>query len=209
MTLGAVVPAAGLSRRMGREKVLLPFGRSTILGTVLSKLAAAGVERVVVVVRPDLAEAAAEAEAAGAGVVVNRHPEGEMLESIRLGVAALPASVDAFFVWPADHPAVLASTLDRLAGRAARGKVVLPVFRGKRGHPALVGSDLAGGIAGVSGREGLRRLWRDRADAVEEVAVEDPGVLENLDDPEAYERARRREAAGRLSGGTPGQSGVP
>ena len=83
------------------------------------------------------------------------------------------------------------------------------MFRGKRGHPALVGSDLAGGIAGVSGREGLRRLWRDRADAVEEVAVEDPGVLENLDDPEAYERARRREAAGRLSGGTPGQSGVP
>lgn len=209
MTLGAVVPAAGLSRRMGREKALLPFGRSTILGTVLSKLASAGVERVVVVVRPDLTQVAEVARAAGAEVVVNRRPEGEMLESIRLGAAALPADLDSFFVWPADHPAVLASTLERLAARAARGRAVLPVYRGKRGHPALVGADLRSGIAGISEHGGLRRLWRDRADAVEEVPVEDPGVLENLDDPDAYERARLREASERLSGGSPGESGVP
>lgn len=202
MTLGAVVPAAGLSRRMGREKVLLPFGRSTMLETVLSKLRAAGVERVVVVVRPDLSEAAARARDAGADVVSNLHPEGEMIESIRLGIAALPADLDAFYVWPADHPAVLASTLERLADRVTRGKALLPVFGGRRGHPALVGADLREPIGRISVRDGLRRLWRDRADAVEELPVDDPGVVENLDDPESYERARLREAAGRLSGGT-------
>lgn len=202
MTLGAVVPAAGLSRRMGREKVLLPFGRSTMLGTVLSKLHATGVERVVVVVRPGLPEAHARARDAGASVVVNMHPEGEMIESIRLGIAALPAELDAFFVWPADHPAVLESTLERLAGRAARGKAVLPVYRGRRGHPALVGADLRASIEEISEHDGLRRLWRDRADAVEELSVDDPGVIENLDDPESYERARLREATGRFSGGT-------
>ncbi|MDQ5872017.1 MAG: nucleotidyltransferase family protein [Acidobacteriota bacterium] len=202
MRLGAVVPAAGLSRRMGREKVLLPFGRSTMLETVLSKLRAAGVERVVVVVRPDLLEAAARARDAGADVAENLHPEGEMIESIRLGIAALPADLDAFFVWPADHPAVLESTLERLTDRAARGKAVLPVFGGRRGHPALVGADLRDSIGRIPARDGLRRLWRDRADAVEELPVDDPGVLENLDDPESYERARLREAAGRLSGGT-------
>ena len=46
MRFGAVVPAAGLSRRMGREKVLLPFGSSTMLETVLSKLSTAGVARI-------------------------------------------------------------------------------------------------------------------------------------------------------------------
>lgn len=205
MTLGAVVPAAGLSRRMGREKVLLPFGGSTMLGTVLSKLATAGVEGVVVVVRPDLAGAAEEAKAAGAGVVVNPRPEGEMIVSIRLGLAALPDGLEAFFVWPADHPAVLASTLERLAGRASREGAVLPVTNGRRGHPALVGMGLAGAIAAIPESEGLRRLWRERADAVEELLVDDPGILENLDDPDAYERARLREEAGRFSGGT----GVP
>jgi molybdenum cofactor cytidylyltransferase len=205
VTLGAVVPAAGLSRRMGREKVLLPFGSSTMIETVLSKLHTAGVNRIVVVVRPDLPGAAARARAAGVDVVVNPHPEGEMLESIRLGVAALPPEIEAFFVWPADHPAVLASTLDRLAGRAARGRAVLPVFRERRGHPALVGVDLASAIAAIPDHEGLRRLWRDRSDAVDEVSVDDPGIVENLDDPESYERACLREASGRISGGT----GVP
>ncbi|MEO8348013.1 MAG: NTP transferase domain-containing protein, partial [Acidobacteriota bacterium] len=121
---------------------------------------------------------------------------------IRLGVADLPADLDAFFVWPADHPAVLESTLERLADRAARGKALLPVFGGRRGHPALVGADLRDPIGRIPDRGGLRRLWRDRSDAVEEIPVDDPGVLENLDDPESYERARLREAAHRLSGGT-------
>lgn len=205
MTHGAVVLAAGLSRRMGREKVLLPFGGSTMLGTVLSKLGGAGIEAVVVVVRPDLAGAAAAARGAGAGVVVNPRPEGEMIESIRLGVAALPADVDAFFVWPADHPAVRPDTLEGLAARAARARAVIPVFEGRRGHPALVGADFRAAIGEVPARDGLRRLWRDRADAVEELSVNDPGVLENLDDPDSYERARRREETGRFSGGT----GVP
>lgn len=200
MTLGAVVPAAGLSRRMGREKVLLPFGQSTMLETVLSKLHAAGVERVVVVVRHDLLEADARARDAGAAVVVNRHPGGEMIESIRLGIAALPAELDAFFVWPADHPAVLVSTLERLAGRGARGKAVLPVYEGRRGHPALIGADLRDSIGGISEQDGLRRLWRDRAEAVEELSVDDPGVIENLDDRESYERAHLREATGEFSG---------
>ena len=63
--LAAVVPAAGLSRRMGSEKVLLPFGRSTVLETILETLAAAGVAQVAVVLRPDLTEAAEKARRVG------------------------------------------------------------------------------------------------------------------------------------------------
>src|ERR1700693_2261139 len=71
----AVVPAAGLSRRMGREKVLLPFGRSTMLETVLARLREASVSRTVVILRPDLTAAQEAARAAGAEVIVNPHPE--------------------------------------------------------------------------------------------------------------------------------------
>jgi molybdenum cofactor cytidylyltransferase len=73
---------------------------------------------------------------------------------------------------------------------------VIPVHSGRRGHPALVGVLLAPEIAHLPPNSGLRRLWRDRADAVYEVTVDDPGVLENLDDPESYDRARRREEVG-------------
>jgi molybdenum cofactor cytidylyltransferase len=192
MKLGAIVPAAGFSRRMGREKVLLPFGDSTVLETVLAKLAQLELERSVVVLRPDLPDAERLAADAGARVVVNPHPEEEMLVSIRLGLAALAGSVDAFFVWPVDHPGVAPATLSLLAAEARREKAVIPVHRGARGHPAVVGADLVPEISRIPPRAGLRQLWRSRADAVRELAVDDPGVVENLDDPDAWTRARER-----------------
>jgi molybdenum cofactor cytidylyltransferase len=190
--LGAVVPAAGRSRRMGADKILLPFAGATMLETVVGKLAAAGVVRTVAILRPDLVEAERVVRSAGAEVVVNPDPDQEMIVSIRLGIERLEGSVDAFFVWPADHPAVRPATLALLADAASRDRAVIPVFRGRRGHPAVVGTGLVADIARLPADGGLRQLWRSRPDAVRELAVDDPGVLENLDDPEAYERARRR-----------------
>ena len=178
---------------MGREKILLPFGRSTMLETVLAKLAGAGVPRVAVILRPDLAEAQRIARAAGAEVLINPHPDDEMLVSIRLGVALLLPETDALFIWPADHPAVAPATLDLLIAGASRETVRLPLHGGRRGHPALAGVDVLAGIGEIPAGEGLRWLWRERAGSVQEVDVVDPGVIENLDDPETYERARRRE----------------
>jgi molybdenum cofactor cytidylyltransferase len=192
--IGAVVPAAGWSRRMGREKVLLPFGRSTMLETVVGKLREAGADRIIAVLRPDLSEAERRARAAGADVVINPHPEEEMLVSIRLGIERLDPNLDAFFVWPADHPAVAATTLAALVEHASRSTVVIPTHLGRRGHPAIVGIDLVADVARVPAHEGLRQLWRARADAVSELPVDDPGVLENLDDPESYEAALLRDS---------------
>ncbi|HEY6064582.1 MAG TPA: nucleotidyltransferase family protein [Thermoanaerobaculia bacterium] len=140
MRLAAVVPAAGRSRRMGSDKILLPFAGSTMLGTVLRKLSDAGAAPTVAVLRADLPEAHRVARDAGAEVVVNPDPDGEMLASIRLGVERLEGSIDAFFVWPADHPAVRPETLLALARGAARDVAVIPTFTGVRGHPAVVGA---------------------------------------------------------------------
>jgi molybdenum cofactor cytidylyltransferase len=178
---------------MGRDKVLLPFGRSTMLETVLAKLAGANVPRVAVILRPDLADAQRIARTAGAEVLINPHSDDEMLVSIRLGVELLLPTADALFVWPADHPAVAPDTLRLLAGRASRQIALLPVHGGRRGHPALVGADLLARIGDIPPNEGLRWLWREQADSVRELDVGDPGVIENLDDPETYDRARRRE----------------
>ncbi len=188
MRLGAVVPAAGLSRRMGREKILLRFGSSTVLERVLTTLGAAGVAERVVVLRPDLPEAAELAGKAGARVVVNPHPEEEMLLSIRMGIAELRRDVEAFYLWPADHPAVAIETLGILARESGPSQVALPVHAGRRGHPALIGAGLIPDIAAIPPGKGLRHLWQSRPEVLVEVAVEDIGVLLDLDTPEDYER---------------------
>ncbi len=178
---------------MGREKVLLPFGRSTSLGTILGTLAGAGVSQTIVVLRADLTEAALLSERAGARVVVNPDPDGEMMESIRLGLAALRADegVEAIFVWPVDHPAVSLRTIAALWSAADTDRVWIPCWQSRRGHPALVGRALLPDMLAVPPGMGLRELWRARADAVGELPVDDPGVVTNIDTPEQYEAAKR------------------
>ncbi|HLN58596.1 MAG TPA: nucleotidyltransferase family protein [Thermoanaerobaculia bacterium] len=186
MTLAAVVPAAGLSRRMGQEKILLPYGRSTLLETILETLASAGITDVVAVLRPDLPEAAERANRAGARILINAHPKEEMLISIRLGLEALSPEIRAVFIWPADHPAVSLATIELLAHRADPACALLPSYRSRRGHPALIGRDLLPSIEKIPPREGLRHLWRMRPEALIEVPVEDQGVVQNVDTPEDY-----------------------
>jgi molybdenum cofactor cytidylyltransferase len=194
--LAAVVLAAGLSRRMKSEKILLPFGRSTVLETILATLALSGVEEVVCVLRPDLPDAARRARDAGARVVWNARPEEDMLLSIRLGLEAVSTTAPAVFIWPADCPAVSLRTIEALARLADPARVLIPAYRSRRGHPALLGRELIPAVAGIPPREGLRHLWRARAEAVEEIAVDDPGVLQNLDTPEAYRTAVERPEEG-------------
>jgi CTP:molybdopterin cytidylyltransferase MocA len=179
---------------MGREKILLPFGRSTLLETILETLQAAGVAgaAVVVVLRPDLPEAAERARDAGARVVFNAHPEEEMLVSIRLGLEAVTPQASGVFIWPADHPAVSASTIEALARLRDPARALIPTWRSRRGHPALIGRELFGAIRQIPPREGLRHLWRMRPDVLVEVPVEDPGVVRNVDTPEDYQQALQK-----------------
>ncbi|MEP7131535.1 MAG: nucleotidyltransferase family protein [Acidobacteriota bacterium] len=189
-SLAAVIPAAGRSRRMGREKVLLPFQGSTSLEAILRTLNAAGVRDISVVLRADLSEAADRARTGGARVLVNPDPDGEMIESIRLGLAALESSA-AVFVWPADHPAVSGATIAALCAVADAATVWIPTWEGRRGHPALLGWSLAAEVFALSPGEGLRELWRSRAASVRELPVSDPGVVTNIDTPEEYAAAVR------------------
>ncbi len=186
MILAAVVPAAGFSSRMEREKILLPFGSSTVLETVLETLAAAGITEVVTVLRPDLPEAAERASRAGARVIFNARSKEGMLLSIRLGLEAVSSGAQAVFIWPADHPAVSRGTIRLLARRADPAYALVPCYRSRRGHPALLGRDLLEAIMGIPPQEGLRHLWRMRPEALLEVPVQDRGVVQNIDTPEDY-----------------------
>jgi molybdenum cofactor cytidylyltransferase len=197
-SIGAVVLAAGRSRRMGREKALLAWGSETSLERVLAALAR--VSPVCVVLRPDLADAEAAggvARKAGASVLVNPEANAEMLDSIRIAAAALPESLEAFFVWPVDHPLVTSETLGRLGDAVDRAAVAIPTFRGRRGHPALVGMELRSDLLALPRGAGLRDLWHGAAPPpVAEVVVDDPGVVTNVDTPEQYAEALRRMGLG-------------
>jgi len=193
--LAGIVLAAGFSRRMGSFKPLLPLSGSTVLGTAVHALLDAGVTEVVVVTGHRAPDLQREIDALGVRSTHNPDYAGGMFTSVRAGVMALPAGADAFFLLPCDIPLVRPATIAALArARAAVGDppVCYPVFGERRGHPPLVSSRLAPEIlAPDDPLGGLRQLLAAHRGHAVHVDVEDPGVVMDLDTPEAYERMVR------------------
>src|SRR4051812_36523935 len=104
----AVVPAAGQSRRMGTQKLLLPFAGTTVVGHVVRTLLAVPVRAVVVVVSSEGNEVGKEARRGGAAFVTNADPDADMLSSVRCGIRATPADADAALVALGDQPTLQA-----------------------------------------------------------------------------------------------------
>ncbi|HSE05785.1 MAG TPA: nucleotidyltransferase family protein, partial [Methylomirabilota bacterium] len=102
--IAAVVLAAGLSRRMGQAKLLMPVGGRAIIRHAVESVLAGGVDSVWVVSGPDVEPLEGALAGLDVQLVVNPAPEEGQAGSLRVGIAALPASVDAAVVALGDQP---------------------------------------------------------------------------------------------------------
>jgi molybdenum cofactor cytidylyltransferase len=209
----AIVLAAGLSSRMGRFKLTLPWGETTVLGQVLATLAAAGVGEAIVVTGHRAAEVEAAARAAIRGLkpllrattVHNPAYETGMLSSIQAGLraaedeaaAGLRAAKDeaaAALLCLGDQPQLEADTVRAVwaAGSQANWqRVIIPSYKMRAGHPILLPRALWPAV--LAARDSLRSVLAAHRAAVDYLVVDTPSVLADLDTPEDYERATRRE----------------
>ena len=190
----AVLPAGGLSSRMGSFKPLLDLGGMSVLARSVRTFLDAGVERVLVVTGNRDEEVAAEARRAGAETVHNPDWEQGMFTTVRAGVRALDDGQD-FFMHPADIPLVRPQTVRLIMQAHAQSGPLLtcPTFLGERGHPPLLGHALRPMVLNYGGQGGLRGLLESLpADQVLELPCADAGILADLDRPEDHAAALKR-----------------
>jgi len=184
----ALVLAAGESRRMRMPKPLLRFGDTTFLEQIVAVLRRSSVDAITVVLgaRADLIRASIDL--AGTSVVVNEDYHRGQLSSLIAGLKSVPAQTDAIVLCLVDNPLVSADVVNRLAdGFAKTGKqIVLPVFNGRRGHPALFARSLFDELLKAPMDKGARHVLSSNEDKILEVDVPDSGVLTSIDTPEDY-----------------------
>ncbi|MFQ5792772.1 MAG: NTP transferase domain-containing protein, partial [Acidobacteriota bacterium] len=105
--VGAIILAAGESRRMGSPKPLLPLGRTTFLAHVLGVLEASRARPIVVVLGHEAKRVRQQVPCEGATVVFNPEYRKGMLSSIRAGLKELAGeTVTGALLCPVDHPLV-------------------------------------------------------------------------------------------------------
>ncbi len=185
----AIVLAAGTSSRMGLLKPLLPFGEKTILQSVVDLLLSVDLEEIVVVVGHRADEVKESLAGRTVRFSLNADYAKGMLSSVHCGVAAVPDSADAALIVLADQPQIEARVARRVVSAYKAGKkgIVIPTYRGTRGHPALV--DLKryrDEILRLPENRGLKPVTRGHPGDTLELPVEDAGILRDLDTPEDY-----------------------
>lgn len=186
-----IILAAGSSRRMGTQKLLMPYGDSTIIQTVIGHVLDSRIENIMVV----LGANADKIEEATGHLPVNfchnqNHEEG-MLSSVICGFNALPEDANAALLYLGDQPdippivtnSIIAAYNDSING------IVIPVYNHRRGHPLLVDLKYKKEIQKLDLEKGLRSLMHLFPADVLEVEIDEPGILVDIDTREDYSNA--------------------
>ena len=205
--VAAVILAAGRSSRMGdADKTLLPLDGRPMIAHAMEAARRGGLKEVIVIAAPankkaiDDIAAAEKAPGQAITVLVNDDAERGLSRSLQLGIAQAAGMEDiqAALVMLADMPRVSPATITRLiaAYRPEEGiSICQPAHNGMRGNPVLIGRRHFGEIAGLSGDVGARHLIGIHETETAVVAVDDPGILLDIDDRAAYDAAMNGNGA--------------
>ncbi len=188
---GAIVLAAGLSRRMGAPKMLLPWGEKTVIEHTVTNLIRAGVSEIVVVtggLHGHLTELLARYSVR---FEFNPHFEnGEMLLSFQVGLKVLTGACCAAFMVLGDQPGIPAALIRQLWQEYLQrhSGVTIPSYQFKRGHPWLVDRMHWNDILALQPPQTLRDFLRSHEQDIHYLVVESEAVLQDLDTPEDYRK---------------------
>ena len=181
-TVGILL-AAGSGSRFGGGKLVHPLRDGTPIGVTSLRNLRKALPHVIAVVR------AGDDELSGMlareGIVVTPCEDAH-LGMARSLVCAVRASMnaEAWVIALGDMPYVTPASIGAVARQVAHsGRIIVPAYRGERGHPVGFGSGYRAELLGLEGDEGARSVIKRHAREVEIIECDDPGILRDIDSP--------------------------
>lgn len=195
MVCGVVILAAGASSRMGRPKMLLPWGATSVLGHLIGQWQTLGAAQIAVVCAVGDAAVPEELRHLGFPVdhcIVNPTPESGMFSSIQCAAHWLgwKPSLTNWAILLGDQPHLRPETLRALLEFAAARpeKICQPSRAGRPRHPVLLPAATFAQLKNSSA-ENLKQFLQTQAADLALCEMEDPGLDMDIDQPSDYERA--------------------
>lgn len=181
--ISAIVLAAGKSTRMGRQKMLLPWGGTIVIGKVVQTLRNADVNEIILVTNSEIA-----GQITDYGLRIMFNYEGGMLYSLQLGLQAQKPSAEATLICLGDQPQMEEGSVRAVCQAYSKSKsdLVVPSYQMRRGHPWLAARALWDKMLAMKEGQSMRDFLNAHADEIEYVNLETPSILQDLDTPDDY-----------------------
>ena len=202
--VSAVVLAAGMSTRMGRNKLLLTFRDKPLVVHAVDTLLASKAGEIIVVLghesekvwdrlEANQCQACNEGQRSRVRLVENPDYREGLSTSVRIGVQAVSPEAEAIMIYLADQPLLEPDDVDRIIAAFATAKgegktIVVPFFRGERGNPVILDASLRHSILGIVGDVGCKGVIKRYPEKVYTIEMENDHVVRDVDDAQAYER---------------------
>ena len=189
--IGSIILAAGMAKRMGQQKLLLPLGEKPLLAHVLQTVSALSWEDCVAVIGEPEAELTALCRQYSIRTVANPDRETGQSSSVRLALRNLSTELDGILFLLGDQPFLSPLLLQVLAERfselADNRYIVVPYCQGRRRNPVLFGSFWRSQLAALQGDRGGRELIEKNPQWVSRVVWEEEQSFLDADTWEDYE----------------------
>ena len=181
--VSAILLAAGESKRIGKPKLLLPFGKGTILGQTIDNLLSSKVGEVIVVVGYRAQEMIKAIANRPVKVVVNPFYHQGMSTSIIVGLSLVDGKARRLMVALADQPLINNKVFNRLVEESlgADKGITIPIYRGKRGNPIIFSTKYKEELLSLKGDVGGKQIIKQHPDDILEVAIDSESINIDID----------------------------
>jgi molybdenum cofactor cytidylyltransferase len=187
--ISAILLGAGESKRMGKNKLLLPWGKKTIFEHCLETLLRSEVKEVIVVINDRLKELIPPINTQKIKVIINPHYKRGMSTSIRQGVQTIAPGSEGILIALGDQPFIKTRTINAMIKAFARGKdgIIVPSFKGKRGHPVIFHRRFRRELLNLKGDAGGKSIVERHPGEILDIPLKSEGVVKDIDLWEDYE----------------------
>ncbi|MDQ6596597.1 nucleotidyltransferase family protein [Bacillus salipaludis] len=188
--IGAIILAAGMSKRMGEPKLLLSIQGKPLFRYVLGPVVESSLEPIILVAGKYIEEINQHTvDYPEIKIIFNQNYAAGMSTSLKLGIQSIKEHVDAVMIFLADQPLVSSTVIQSLmekyeANRKEGIRIVRPEYQGKLGHPVLMDAELFNEFHTIEGDSGGQSIIKKYKHVMKIVSFDNPMWGVDVDTPE-------------------------
>jgi len=186
--------AAGQSKRMGQNKLLMSFNGEPIVRRTYNLARSLNFNEVVVVTGHDSQKIQKVLGQNDHQIIFNEDYKTGMHSSIVKGLKGLSKDCDGVMIWLADQPMLSQKAMSKLLEEGlVDGDILVPFYNDRKGNPVIISSSyFAEILEEPNGDYGCSYLLKRYPDKIKKTNIEDDSILLDVDTKEQFDSLLKR-----------------